>query len=347
MRPKNKVTIQSIADELGLSKYAVSRSLAGKSGVSEETRQRIAETADRLGYPKSPARSNGQEIAVVFYNHDPVNSELNVNIQAGVQYEAERTGVGVRIRWTDSPEAVEALAQEFAGLILVGPHPHETIARVASTNTPLVRFGWTDDLEQVDSIAGTDHDSGRAVARYLMNLGHRTIAYVYGLPFYRGRSERFYGAREVVEEQKDASLHLMQFDENTGFTRAFQNLISTGVSPTAFYCASDGLALRVVSELLALGYRIPEDLSVVGFGDYSAATHISPALTTVRQEGREMGIAAIQLLLERIEKPRLPEQPARMVRVVLRLIERRSAGPVRKDRLRLKASTDIGSAEVI
>jgi len=329
MPTKTKVTIKTIADEVGLSKYAVSRSLSGKSGVSEDTRQRVSEVAKRLGYSKPAIRNGGlhnEEIAVVFYDIDPVNSELNVQIQSGVQAEAERLGVGIRIRWTHSETALEELSARFAGLILVGPHTQEGVARAAAGGATIVRLGWTDPLQQIDSVSGSDHEAGQAVARYLTNLGHRKIAYVYGLPIFRGRKERYYGMREILEQNSDFELHVMQFEEQTGFASAFSELQENGVQPTAFFCAHDGLAVTVISELLGRGYHIPKDISVVGFGDFSAATQISPALTTVRQEGRETGAAALQLLLERIRRPRLPEQPPRSVRVVSRIIERRSSG---------------------
>jgi LacI family transcriptional regulator len=331
MRSRTKVTIQAIADEVGLSKYAVSRSLAGKSGVSDDTRRRIWETAQRLGYTK-PAMRKGlasEEIAVVFHGVDAVNSELNIQIQTGVQEEAERLGVGVRIRWTHSEAALEELSANFAGLILVGPHTQEGVARTMAGGATIVRMGWTDPLQQVDSVGGSDHEAGQAVAKYLTNLGHKNIAYVYGLPIYRGRHERYYGMREILEQNSEYQLHVMQFDEQSGFATALSELHGKGIRPTAFFCAHDGLAVTVVSELLGRGFRIPDDVSVVGFGDFSAATQISPALTTVRQEGRETGAVALQLLLERIRRPRLPDQPPRSIRVISRIIERRSAGPVK------------------
>ncbi|NTZ93098.1 hypothetical protein FCH38_20770 [Agrobacterium tumefaciens] len=69
---------------------------------------------------------------------------------------------------------------------------------------------------------------------------------------------------------------------------------------------------------------MPDDVSVVGFGDYSAATQISPRLTTVRVFGREAGAAALALLSERIDRPRNQDQPPRSIRIVSRLIERKS-----------------------
>ncbi|TCL71125.1 LacI family DNA-binding transcriptional regulator [Rhizobium sp. BK251] len=327
MRTKGRVTLQRIAEEVGLSKYAVSRSLAGKSGVSDETRDRILTTARRLGYAKPVSQHTPTEVAVVFHDVDPVNSELYMQVQNGVQGEAHRLGVGLRVRWTHSVSQLKEIARACAGLLLVGPHDRETIEAAASMDVPVVRFGWVDPLEQVDQVSGTDHESGQAVLQYLINLGHRSIAYVQGTPGLRGRRERYYGAREIAERYPDVALHVMQYEEQIGFGEAYSALKQGGTKPTAFFCAHDGLALTVVSELLGQGYRIPDDVSVVGFGDFSAATLISPPLTTVRMEGQECGAVGLRLLLERIENPRQPGSPARRIHVASRIVERRSAGP--------------------
>ena len=99
------------------------------------------------------------------------------------------------------------------------------------------------------------------------------------------------------------------------------------MQPTAYFCAHDGLAVTVISELLARGIRIPEDASVVGFGDFSAALQILPRLTTVKVHGAEIGAMAVRLLDARINTPDFPAFPVRML-VPGRIVERQSAGPV-------------------
>ncbi len=250
-----------------------------------------------------------------------------MQIQNGVQAEAHRLGMGLRMLWTHSQGQLEELARTCAGLMLVGPHDREAIRAATVTGIPIIRFGWVDPLEDADQVSGTDHEAGQAVIQYLVDLGHRSIAYVHGTPGYRGRRERFYGAREIAERYPDVVLHVLQFEEQNGFAKAYRALKDKGERPTAFFCAHDGLALTVVSELLGQGCRIPDDVSVVGFGDYSPAQQISPPLTTVRMEGQECGAVGLRLLLERMEKPRQPGTPARRVQVASRIVERRSTGP--------------------
>ena len=151
----------------------------------------------------------------------------------------------------------------------------------------LERFGFCGEGEawQYIAEAGLDLDSplpmntngGLLSEAHLLGFGHREIAYVHGDPSYRGRMERLYGLREVLERVEGTVIHDLVWEDEAavravsgssrgGFAAAFDRLRAGGARPTAFFCAHDGLAVTVISELLARGLRIPEDASVVGFG---------------------------------------------------------------------------------
>lgn len=331
-----RVTLATIAAETGLSKFAVSRSLSGKDGVSEATRRRVQEAAARLGYVRVPTQQPVPIIGVVFHDMDLINSELHLLIQSGVQAEAQRRGYQVRMRWTHLADEIEEFERSCDGLVMVGPHDKQTYARAYGAAKPIVRTGWVDPLEPVDWVGGTDHEAGSAVANYFLERGHRAIAYVHGTPGYRGRVERFYGVREVLEKHPDVTFREMRFPTDIRFTESLLALNAEGFHPTAFFCAHDGLGLTVVSELLRLGYRIPEDASVVGFGDFSAALQISPQLTTVRTYGAQMGAACVRVLDDRIHGRLSPDHPIRTM-ITARIIERDSSGPAPKGSPRMAA----------
>lgn len=320
-----RVTLKQIAEATHLSKFAVSRALAGKSGVSDETRKRVAEIASQLGYKRLVG--DPKPLGVVFSVDDIVNSELQMQIQSGVQREAQRLGHAVRVHWMRSGEDFEGLAHACAGLMICGPHDDEDLQGAYATGLPIVRQGWLEPLEPVDLIAGTDHEAGSAVANYLLALGHREIAYVHGDPRYRGRMERFYGLREVLERVEGAILHDLTWENDDDFPQAFEQLLARGGKPTAHFCAHDGIAVTVISELLARGLRIPEDASVVGFGDFSAALQILPRLTTVKVPGTVIGATAVWLLDARIKSADHLAFPLRVL-VPSKVVERQSAGPV-------------------
>jgi LacI family transcriptional regulator len=122
------------------------------------------------------------------------------------------------------------------------------------------------------------------------------------------------------------------------FTEHLLKVQAEGFHPTAFFCAHDGLALTAVSELLHLGYRIPEDVSVIGFGDYSAATQITPHLTTVKVHGMQIGAGLVRILDDRINHRIEPDVPLRIM-LASHIITRASSGPARQLPPKLRAAS--------
>lgn len=322
-----RVTLSTIAQATGLSKFAVSRSLSGKSGVSEATRRRVRAVAEELGYVRAQPAADPRTIGLVFHDTDLINSELHLLVQSGVQTEAQRRGYQVRMRWTHLAEEVEAFVAGCSGAVMVGPHDRATYERAYALGKPIVRTGWVSPLEQVDFVGGTDHEAGSAVANYLLDLGHRTISYVHGAPGYRGRVERFYGVREVLERHPEVHYEELMFAAETRFAEHLKAAHARGFRPTAFFCAHDGLAVTVISEMLRLGYRIPEDVSVIGYGDYQAATQISPPLTTVSTNGRHIGASCVRVLDDRLND-RIPKDVPIRTLITGRIVNRASCGPL-------------------
>src|SRR5690606_24364159 len=110
VRIMSRVTIQSIADHLGISKFAVSRALTGKSGVSETTRLLVQNAADELGYQnrrRTPVV--GKTVEVIFKDRTVASRELWIDVQSGVDSEAVSNGYNMAVRWTDNPNILKRL----------------------------------------------------------------------------------------------------------------------------------------------------------------------------------------------------------------------------------------------
>jgi LacI family transcriptional regulator len=321
-----RITLTDIAQKTGLSKFAVSRALSGKSGVSDDTRRYVQSVAMEMGYLRAASADASKTLGIVFHDTDLVNSELQVLVQSGFQAEAARHGYQTRMIWTHETDAIADFGRDCVGLAMVGPHARESKYRIKEMGLPLAMNGWVDPLERFDMVNGTDHESGAAIAHYLIGLGHKRIAYVQGSANYRGRIERFYGLREVTEAHDDVEVRTIKFDSEKFFKTRLSEVLAEGFAPTAFFCAHDGLALTAMSELMGMGYKIPEDATVIGFGDFSAATQITPNLTTVKTHGLEIGAGLARVLDDRIRERVNPTVPTRLM-VVGHLIERQSSGP--------------------
>ena len=152
-----RITLATIAEKTGLSKFAVSRALSGKSGVSENTRRLVQSVAAELGYLRPVQDNTPNVLGIVFHDTDLVNSELQVLVQSGFQAEAARQGYQTRMIWTHLPEEVEAFARTCAGISMVGPHLNESKYRIKELGIPLSLNGWIDPLERFDMVHGTTH----------------------------------------------------------------------------------------------------------------------------------------------------------------------------------------------
>jgi LacI family transcriptional regulator len=331
-----RVTIQNIADHLGLSKFAVSRALTGKSGVSDQTRRLVREAADKLGYDqRRRVTEQTKSIEVIFKDRATANRELWIDVQDGVDSEAQRWGYSMTVRWTSDIAQVERVAAEAAGLVLIGPQSPAIFKAVDGGAVPAVVVNHVvPPLLALDQISATDVEAGVYVAHYLAGLGHRKVVYAHGRLGYPGRLARMRGFSEAIDAMEGMQLREVAFSDDQAaddLREAILGMLKDGFEPTAFFCGSDGVAVTVLSELMRMGLRIPEDVSVVGHADYGIATQISPQLTTVHMPHRQMGVAAVRLLLGRAQdSDELEGLPPQRVNLVPHLVERQSAGPAPK-----------------
>ena len=319
----SRVTLQKIAEHVGVSKYAVSRSLSGKDGVSEATRKTVERAAHDLGYV-APSDLGSRTIQLVLHDHDPVNSEVQLRIQRVSLRAAERFGDPLQLLWThDGIRIVEAV-RDGVGMILVGPHAPIEPGRPGERPLPLVKVGVTDPLEPIDQVGSASNEATAALGLKLAAYGHRRIGFLHGNRGYRGRLERLNALQFALAGHGGVELRELCFNEDGGFLAAFEQLRRDGFTPTALLAANDWIAVGAISDLFRLGLRVPDDISVVGYGDYAAATQTTPQLTTIRVPGEEMGAAALEMLIERIERRTSAPRPWRRLNLCPEIIERQS-----------------------
>jgi LacI family transcriptional regulator len=331
-----RLTIQDVADKVGLSKFSVSRALSGKSGVGEATRARVLQAAHAIGYRISPdLAAKPNQILFIRQEIDPVSSELWMNIMHGAEREAERHGFSIVPRQARTLPDPEAFDRSVAGLILAVPRPADYSAALLRSRLPVVCASYAKPMERIDHVVGADWEAGMGVADLLLQLGHRDVAFVHGSAAPLGRAERFRGFRDGVLMHPGTTVDDIVFDEAAGFRDAFLGYLKGGGAPSALFCAHDGIAVNVVSELAQLGVRVPQDISIVGFNDFVSASQVSPRLTTVRTPQVEIGAAMVRCIAERLASPEAAQRPPQRIALVAEIVQRESTGPVAaKDWLR-------------
>lgn len=300
-----RVTVQAIADRLGLSKFAVSRALSGHSGVSETTRSAVVEMAQQMGYaPRARQASRGARIEILYHDLKAMYRELWSHVQAGAQMEGARRNVSTTVRWTADPKLIDELESETDGIMLIGPHGEEMLEAVRNSKLPCVRIGAPlPALEPMDHVAGVDEEGSVALANHLVSLGHRKLIYVHGQQGLIGRIRRCQALRDYAETIEGVEVEEIGFAEDSAaadFRRSMEARFAMGNHPTAYVCGNDMVAVMVMSELMRMGISVPQQAAVTGFGDYAVASQMSPGITTVNVPYQKMGITALRLLLSRI-----------------------------------------------
>jgi DNA-binding LacI/PurR family transcriptional regulator len=334
-RRRGEATVATIARLAGVSPPTVSKVLNGRSGVAEDTRQRVEALLREHGYRRPDAVIPSAVLEVVFH---ALEGHAAVAIMRGVEEVARTRELAVGFselsgRNTDRRGWVEqVLARRPTGVIGVYASfsPREQ-ARFAAAGIPLVALDPTGEpLHTTPSVGAANWSGGLAAARHLIELGHRRIAVIGGPVSYlcsRARLDGFHAAMDEAGIPVDPALvrhGRFMFDDGLAHGLA---LLKFHEPPTAIVCGDDLQAMGVYEAARQLGVRIPDELSVVGFDDIDYAQWMGPPLTTVRQPLAKMGATAAELVLMLADG----EEPTQTrVELATSLIVRGSTAPPRR-----------------
>jgi len=283
----------------------VSKVLNGRSGVAEDTRERVEALLREHGYRRPDAVLPAAVIEVVFH---ALEGQAAVAIMKGVEQVARIRELAVGFtelsgRNSDRRGWVEqVLARRPTGVIGVyASFSAREQSGFAAAGIPLVALDPTGEpLHTTPSVGAANWSGGLAAARHLVELGHRRIAVIGGPVTFlcsRARLDGFHAAMDAAGVPVDPALvrhGRFMFEDGLAHGTA---LLKFRQPPTGIVCGDDLQAMGVYEAARRMGLRIPEDLSVVGFDDIDYAQWMGPPLTTVRQPLAEMGAAAAELVL--------------------------------------------------
>jgi len=340
MPAKIRISIKDIAQAAGVSHSTVSRALGDSPLVNTETRARIQQLAREMGYtPDAWARSlvmgRTQTVGVVVTTiADPFIAEVVHGIE-GAAYENDYT---VILASSDSDPVRELAAVEMLrskrvdGVIVtssrVGALYQERLQRI-SVPVVLLNNHSEQSGPYTYSVMVDDQHGGCLVTQYLIQLGHRHIAYVSGVVGTSSDARRSAGYRRAMAE---AGLDcrpewvLSGTGRTDGGEQAAQQLLGLAALPTAVFCYNDMTAIGLLRALRRAGLQVPQDMSVVGFDDIPFAAYVHPPLTTVAQPKFEMGRQAMQMLLTLMAATSPAETTVTDIVVCGQLIVRESSG---------------------
>lgn len=313
-----------IARELGVAKITVSRALSDHSTVKESTRQRIRETAERMGYRLNVSARNLRQqrtrtIAVVIEmapSHDRLMSEpYPLSLLGGIMQELTAAGQNMVLTTIDlfaeHPPSTD-------GVILLGQGVHDdAAAAIEAIGLPYVVWGAAHGPPGRVVVGSDNRDGGRLAADYLLGRGRRRLIFL-GETQHGEVDDRLTGfeaelaGRDGVIVDRIASAFTAAAGRD-----AVTRMLDRGRRFDGIFAASDAIAMGAIEALEAHDLAVPADVSVVGFDDSPGASIFSPKLTSIRQDWAAGGALLAQKVLDLVAGRRV-ESHAMPVDLVIR-----------------------------
>ncbi len=303
------VSIKDIARAAGVSHSTVSRALHDDPTISQETKARIALLAERMGYTPNAigrglvTRHTATVGVVVRTIADPFVAE----VVQGIEETALTHGYTTILCNSNSEpdrelKTVRALREKRVDAVIVTSSRLGNLYmnHLREVGVPIVLVNSQSASAYAHSVRIDDVLGGELAGRYLLNLGHRHIAYISGPAWTQASSLRLKGCRKALQADGldlPEEWVLQGNGRADGGFAAAARLLKGGPPVSAVLCYNDVTAMGLLSALHEAGKRVPDDLSVIGYDDVAMAAYLQPPLTTIAQPKYDLGKRAMEMAL--------------------------------------------------
>jgi LacI family transcriptional regulator len=332
------VRLKDIAQLANVSIMTVSKALRDAPDVSAATKSRIKALAGQMGYvPDSSAQGLRTKTTKLFGLIIPsITNPIYARMVVAVEERAHELGYDILLAHSlNKPEREESCIRRFLsrrvdGLFISPVYRYEAEARIyreiLASQTPTVLLGPPAAFcKSFPSVEIEEQIASYTATQHLLRLGHKRIAYLTGPPTAPWAHERFEGYRRALREaglEVDDKLVFQSGGTIEDGTHAALQMFNEGCKATAVQTVSDLVAIGCANALLSQGLKIPDDISIVGFGNILISEHFRVPLTTISQPKHRLGNAAMDIMIslirgEKVESQRLPAE----------LVERKSTAP--------------------
>lgn len=308
-----KPGIKQISDITGFSPATVSNALNRKKGVNQKTAEEIFRVAQEIGYLNITVVTR---IRLVIYKKNGLiidDTPFFTLLISGIEQECREYGYEMVISNLDqrqadyTEQARQLLNEPGTAIILLGTElSQEELTLYKAANCPILLLDyWSLDMD-FNGVIINNADSVRMAVRYLCEKGHSEIGYLKGKFRILGFEQRQSGYHSALKEQGVFYHPEFTVELSTTMNGAYKDMLEylqkKPALPTAYFAENDVIALGAMKALQENGYRIPEDISIIGFDDLPFCDISSPGLTSLRVPKQEMGRLAVRRILEMINK---------------------------------------------
>lgn len=305
------VTMKDIALRLNVSTVTVSKALSDKEGVSKELKERIKKTADEMGYRYNNAArmikdgisyNIGIIVSERFIHEDAFYSKM---YQSAIKKLSDVNYYGLlEIVSVENEEKciVPNIIQnnKVDGIIILGQMGYKYVKMIEKYEIPFLFLDFYNEDYTVDSIIGDSIYGTYVLTNYLIEKGHRKIGFVGSVLQTSSILDRYIGYYKAMI-QNQLTFEKEWVIEDRDDKGNFIEFILPENMPTAFVCNCDEVAYKFVARLKKEGYRVPDDISVVGFDNYIYATLTNPKLTTFESNIDNMAENAVEAIIKKVK----------------------------------------------
>ena len=314
---KKKSNYIRIARESGVSIATVSRVINNHPYVKDETRKKVIDAMDLLGYNtnefiiKPKSKNNG----LIIFHVPSLSNPFYSKIINGANVAATRHGYHILINEGDiNPGNLSHLLDilkkfDVAGLIVLNNLSSELLDKFNSI-IPLVQCCEYNEDSDISYVSIDDISASKMVMEYILSNNRRKIALINGPIHYKYAQHRLNGYLDVLKNanipvENNWIVTLPEIDYDMAVS-ACSHLLNSFNRPNAIFAISDVFAAAAIKASSNIGLRVPQDVLVVGFDNVDIAIMTNPTITTVNQPKFQLGFMACELLIEKISDPNIP-----------------------------------------
>lgn len=303
-------TIKEIAEIVGVSSAAVSRVLNYDEGisVSEETREAIFATAEKIGYKKKVIYPNIENVALLYFtdNEDELEDVFYRGVREEVIKQAKK--MNIRLQIYDRRDGMSVIPRDLNAFIAVGWLTRKEINQLYKICPRGVFIGTSPDEKLFDAVRPNMDSFVTQMVDYFVEKGHKKIGFIGGSDRNIDTGKPSMDIREWSFRQSVAYYHCLEeeyilisekFTVDEGY-RMGKELLKKSSLPTALCIASDTLAVGVLQALNEKGIQVPEQMALFSINDVNIAKYLSPPLTTIHIDIPCICETALDLLRNRV-----------------------------------------------
>lgn len=304
-----KRSARIICEMTGFSPATVSNVLNNKGGYTEKTRQAILSAAEEIGYEKK-SRTDNAELAFVIYQKSgrivgqtdffiPLFSAISSECE---KYQYDLSVLNLDHRSSSFQETLDKILKKYENILFLGTEMDNSLAdALAERNQRIVILdNWVDNMG-IDVVALNNTKSAVAATQHLIEAGHKKIGYLkskYRINNFRHRASGYLMAMSNYSlEIPPKSTILLEPNINDAYQDMKKYLKRNRLTVTAFFADNDAIAIGAIKAMKESGYRVPDDISVVGFDDIPYDLAMTPTLTTISVHKENYGKAAVHRIM--------------------------------------------------